>query len=123
MGLLPTYDKLTNEIVGCRKFVYNPDGVTGYYVNVAISECKKSSSQTQTPMPRKMTATSRFVGFMGVDGTPMGYLPLGVGALGAIAGFMLHKKYPKFGMAGKVGYIAVGAAAGYFITKEVLKKK
>lgn len=123
MSLLPTYDKLTGAVVGCKRFkCTSPDCSEGYYENVPLDLCKKSSSQTQDK-PIKMTAISKFSGFMGMDGSPMGYLPLGIGALGGIAGFMLHKKYPKFGMAGKVGYIAVGAAAGYFITKEVMKKK
>lgn len=43
----------------------------------------------------------------------------GGAAIGAIAGFMLHKKYPKFGMAGKVGYIAIGGGLGWYAGKKV----
>jgi len=49
-------------------------------------------------------------------------IPVGVGLLGAVGGLMLHKKYPKFGMAGKIGYAAAGGAAGFFIAKEVMKR-
>jgi hypothetical protein len=122
MDLQAAYDNGGN-IIGCKKWDAQANNGLGLWVDVPLSFCKGAATSARpTSLPR-ITATSKFVGFMGMDGSPMGYLPLGIGALGGIAGFMLHKKYPKFGMAGKIGYIAVGAAAGFFITKEVMKKK
>lgn len=123
MGFQAAFDNGGN-IVGCKKWDAQANGGLGLWVDVPLSFCKgaATSSARPTSLPR-ITATSKFVGFMGVDGTTEGYIPVGVAALGGVAGFLLHKKYPKFGMAGKIGYIAVGAAAGFFITKEVMKKK
>jgi len=50
------------------------------------------------------------------------YTPYGAAALGGVIGYVLHKRYPKFGMAGRVGAIGVGAVSGYFISKTIIDK-
>jgi hypothetical protein len=120
MAQFQIYDDANNPTYPCA-------GGTGCWDNAAnqwapCSLCYGIGSST-SGSPRKIIATSKFVGFMGIDGSTESYIPFGVAALGGVAGFMLHKKYPKFGMAGKIGYIGIGAAAGYFGAKAILKKK
>ena len=51
------------------------------------------------------------------------YIPYGAAALGGFVGNWLFKKYPKFGMAGKLIAIAGGVAGGYYISKTILGEK
>lgn len=50
------------------------------------------------------------------------YTPYGAAALGGVIGYVLHKKFPKFGMAGRVGVIGIGVVSGYFISKAIIDK-
>lgn len=87
--------------------------------------CDRFTRSAVSKDTKTYVATSKFnsfTGSLGIDGSKESYISLGVGALGGIAGFLLHKTYPKFGMAGKIGYVAIGAAAGYFGSKAVMKK-
>jgi hypothetical protein len=48
------------------------------------------------------------------------YIPYGAAALGAVLGNVLYKKYPKFGTAGRLLAIGIGAVSGYYISDKVI---
>jgi len=48
------------------------------------------------------------------------YIPYGAAALGAVLGNVLYKKYPKFGTAGRLLAIGLGAVSGYYISDKIV---
>jgi len=48
------------------------------------------------------------------------YIPYGAAALGAVLGNVLYKKYPKFGTAGRLLAIGIGAVSGYYISDKIV---
>jgi hypothetical protein len=50
------------------------------------------------------------------------YVPYGAAAVGALLGNVLYKKYPKFGMIGRVLAVGAGVAGGYYVSKMIIDK-
>lgn len=55
-----------------------------------------------------------------MENNNMNYIPYGAAALGAVLGNVLYKKYPKFGTAGRLLAIGIGAVSGYYISDKII---
>ena len=55
-----------------------------------------------------------------MENNNLNYIPYGAAALGAVLGNVLYKKYPKFGTAGRLLAIGIGAVSGYYISDKII---